>query len=184
MSSEAPSLTPAILDEFRAALVHAGAPLGTEIQPGLNDEQIDQLGKELRVDVPAELRTLWRWGQAPTAKLTPGSWEVNPEFELWPASQAIRETEQYRLGGSASRHNIALGGPRGEGFLLVEGDRDSPSSRVTYAFIEDPDTLVAAPSIGALVQLWTHQLADGEYRYLDGQWDPLDGPLVIIPGDD
>lgn len=44
-------------------------------------------------------------------------------------------------------------------------------------YIDDPDTSEAAPSLGALFQLWTEQLARGEYKFIGDEWHPLDGPL-------
>lgn len=80
-----------------------------------------------------------------------------------------------------SRNTIAFGGPSQDAYLLIEGDATNAVSPVIYAFIDDPDTLGAAPSLGALFTLWTEQLASGDYRYVGDEWQPLDGPRPWIP---
>lgn len=184
MSNDTPALTAEILDRFHQALRHAGAPLGNEIGPGLSDEQIDRLTEPLGLQAPPELRTLWRWGTAPIEPATNASWEINPEFDLWPPAQAIKETKEHRLDKTVSRATIAFGGPTGDAYLLVDGNSDAATSRVTYADIEDPETISAAPSLGALFVLWTDQLAGGDYRYVEDRWEPLDGPQTIIVDQD
>ena len=180
MSIEPVPLTPEILERFREALVHAGAPIGDEIAPGLSDEQIDRLVGEVGVQVPQELRTLWRWGSPASAPRTHASWEINPEFPWWPPARAIKETQNYRLDKTVPRTTIAFGGPSGNGYLLVEGNSNTTTSQVFLADIEDPDTLIAAPSVGALVQLWTRQLSNGDYRYDAGRWQPEDFPVPFF----
>lgn len=181
MSQDPFQLTSEILDRFVDALRHAGAPLGDEIQPGLSDDAIDHVGRQIRVEIPPELRVLWRWGVAPTDIRTPDSWDVNPEFQIWPPATAIKQTKRYRKDDMVSRSTIAFGGPSQDAYLLVEGGATKPVSPVVYAFIDDPDTLGAAPSLGALFTLWTEQLAAGDYRYTGNEWEPLDGPTPWIP---
>lgn len=181
MSPDATPLTFEILDRFRAALQRAGAPLGDEIEPGLTEEQINDLAGQLGVGVPPELRTLWLWGTAPATPHAVDAWDINPEFELWPPAVALAQTKNYRLDETVPRNTIAFGGPSGEGYLLVKADDATAVSGVTYAFIDDPETLSAAPSLGALFELWAAQLAGGDYRYVADEWQPLDGPRTWIP---
>lgn len=71
--------------------------------------------------------------------------------------------------------------PPGVGYLVVDGDTASPTSRVIHAFDDDPDTLVAATSVGALVIHWTELLEEGHYRCENGEWTSIDGPRTF-PG--
>lgn len=163
MTRDAPPLTSEILDRFRDALRAAAAPLGDEIGPGLTDAEIDRLGNRVGVAVPPELRTLWTWGTAPDKQRSPDSWDINPEFQLWPPTSAIEETQDYRLDDTVSRTTIAFAGSQ-DHFLLVEGDATQTVSRVILALIDDPNTLGAAPSLGALFNLWADQLASAIRR--------------------
>lgn len=181
MTLDAPPLTTEILNRFRDALRTAGAPLGDEFGPGLTDADIDRLGDQIGVGVPPELRTLWSWGTAPTKQQALDSWDINPQFQLWPPEVAIKQTERYRRDDSVSRTHIVFGGPPQDEYLLVEGNATRTVSGVILAIIEDPETLNAAPSMGALFSLWAEQLVAGDYRYVDGEWRPLDGPRPWIP---
>lgn len=183
VSTDVPQLTPELLDRFRAALAAAGAPLADAIEPGLSDRQIDRIARRLRVKAPPELRTLWRWGAAPSRPLHRDAWSLNSEFDLWPPEIAIRETKAHRKDRSVSRSTISFGGPSGAGYLLVEGDAAMTHSRVMYSLIEDPDPFEAAPSLGALFTLWTTQLEQGAYRHVDGQWHDPEEPLLFIKPD-
>ena len=181
MTTEARPLSPEILEEFRAALKTAGSPLGHSIDPGLSDEQIDQLAADLGVDVPPELRTLWRWGSpSPAAAKREGGWDINPSFELWPPAVAVKVTGKYRSYISGISRYITFAGPPQGGCLLVLGDQTEPTCQVIYALIDDPDKLSAAPSLGTLFQLWTDQLTGGHYRFVGDEWETLDGPTPWI----
>lgn len=172
-------LSNAALDRFHSALRHAGAPLGDEIGPGLSDAEIDRLGKRLAVAVPPELRTLWSWGTSPRQPTAAGSWDINAQFELWPPDVAIKQIEGARLDEAVSRTALAFGGSQ-DLLLLIEGGATNESSPVVLAPIDDPSTLRAAPSLGALFNLWTDQLSSGDYRYVNGEWAPVDGPRPWI----
>lgn len=178
MKADPEELSPELLERFRAALHSAGAPLGNLVEPGLTDEQIDQVAIELGVRVPPELRVLWRWGQPSEAGgAQEGGWDINPRFELWPPPSAITATRNYRALKPELGSHIAIAGPPQGGCLLVRGDQQAPTSRVVYALTDDPDILDAAPSLGALFQIWTAQLANGDYAFAEGEWQALGGPL-------
>lgn len=180
MTSHAPRLSAEILDRFREALRFAGAPLGGEIGPGLTDAEINRLGDHVGVNVPQELRTLWRWGTVPETQSTPDSWDINPVFELWPPALAITETKAYRVADTARHRALAFGGPSQDGYLLAEADAEALISRVIYARIDDPNSIAAAPSLGAIFTLWTEQLAAGDYKFVGDEWRPLTGPRAWI----
>lgn len=181
MTDHVPQLTPEMLDRFRAALATAGAPLADAIGPGITDAQVDKLAGKLGLKAPPELRTLWTWGAVTQQPASPDSWDINVEFALWPPQVAIRETKEHRkLDPTDSRQTISFGGSSGDQ-LLVEGDPTATRSPVTYALLESPNTIDAGPSLGALFELWTTQLENGDYRYTDGQWHPINGPMVFIP---
>ena len=181
MSSDAPQLTPELLDRFRAALANAGAPLGHAIEPGLTDKQVDRLTRKLGLEAPPELRTLWKWGVATGKPDHRDAWRLNPGFDLWPPDVAIRETKEHRKDRSVSRSTIAFGGPTGSGYLLVDGDPAVTRSKVAYSLVEDPEPFQIAPSLGALFELWTKQLENREYRHVDGRWHNPEEPLLFIP---
>ncbi len=178
MSPSPEQLSFEILERFRAALKTAGAPLASAIDPGLSDEQIDDVAAELGMAVPPELRTLWRWGcPADSAGDQEAGWDVNARFELWPPSYAVVATRHYQGWYEPLPAHIAFAGPPQSSCLLVRGDDTAPTSPVIAAYIDDPDTSDAAPSLGALFQLWTEQLAGGEYKFIGDEWHPLDDPL-------
>lgn len=176
-----PALSPGVLDRFREALRFAGAPLGEELGAGLSDSEIDAIGAALRVQVPPELRTLWRWGVPPAEPRTRASLDVNREFELWPTDRVIEETRWQRAEDDPIQTAIAFAGiPDSRGWLLVQGRAENSISPATYAFNETPETYIAAPSLGALFAHWTDLLESGQYRF-DGQfWEPEDGPSGCI----
>lgn len=177
-------LTSDLLDRFAAALRFAGAPLGDELAPGLSDGEIDGVGAALGVPVPPELRTLWRWGVPPENPRTRESLEVNREFELWPIDRVLKETRWQRMDAPIQTSIPFAGIAEGRGWLLVEGRVDLDASPVTHAFNETPDTFLAAPSIGALIEHWSKLLEDRDY-YFDGQvWEPEDGPIEYVDEDD
>lgn len=174
--SDAQPLTVEILDRFGETLRHAGAPLGNEIQPGLSDGEIDAIGAELGVAVPSELRTLWRWGTAPSEPRLEDSWDINYRLELWPPSYAVSRTKEHRRDEFVSQTTIAFGGPANRGWFLVEGGALHATSPVIYRLIDDPDPGSAAPSLGTLVEYWARQLAERAYYYDGERWYPDDGP--------
>lgn len=185
MSTEATELTTEILERFRAALRIAGAPLGDAIEPGLSDAEIDAVEVQLGVAVPPELRTLWKWGRPSETRADPqnGGWDINPEFELWPPANAVAMTQTFRSLIPEVSRQIAFAGPPQDSCLMVDGDQTGATSSVRYVMIEEPDSFSAAPSLGALFQLWTDQLAGGDYKFSGDEWESLDGPLVFIPED-
>jgi hypothetical protein len=168
-----------LLERFRAALRAAGAPLGDAIGPGLSDAQIDELAVELGAAVPPELRTLWSWGY-PASTWTDGGWDINPSFELWPPSHAVLATRHYQQSFEPLAAHIAFAGPPQTDYLIVPGNESTPTSPVLIVSLEDPGKTHAAPSLGALFQLWTEQLARGDFRFVGDEWQPPYGPLPFI----
>ncbi len=183
MSNNSAQLTPELLDRFRVALAKAGAPLADAIEPGLTDKQVDRLARKLGLEAPPELRALWKWGVATSKPEGRHTWNLNPEFDLWPPARAVRETKTYRSEGAISRSMIAFGGPGSKGALFVTGDAAATHSTASYVFVDDPGSFQAAPSLGALFELWSTQMEDRAYAYANDRWHDPDEPLLFIPPD-
>lgn len=168
-------LTTEILERFRAALRTAGAPLGDAIGPGISDAEIDEVGAQLGVGVPRELRTLWRWGQ-PTADAATreAGYDVNARYELWAPADAIKATLFYRPFITELANCIAFAGPPQDGCLVVEGNAGTVTSPAFEAYVGDNslihDGASLAPSLGTLFALWARQLECGDYTYDGREW--------------
>lgn len=175
-----PPLTPAMLGSFGDALRFAGAPMGSEFLPGLTDPAIDGLGESLGVSIPPELRTLWRWRMPPKSSESPDPWDINPEFELWDPEAIVDMTRKSRVTAGVPADAIAFAG-YGLEVLAVSGDDHSGVSPVLELSIADVDYSQVAPSLGALIHLWTEQMLAREYWY-DAKvgWQPEDFPMVRI----
>lgn len=110
MSTHAIPLTTEILDDFRAGLRRAGAPLADEFEPGLTEAEIDELGRQLGVRVPGELRTLWRWGTVRPRGVLSNFWSAAAGHELWPPAVAVSETLCSGSGKTCLKRRLRLPG--------------------------------------------------------------------------
>ncbi len=182
MSQDAFPLTVEILENFRAALQTAGAPLGTAIGPGLTDDEIARYSSELGVTIPPELRTLWEWGcPSKEASTTEAGWDFNPAFEFWSPEIVVRMTDSYRDSDADLTNYIAFAGPPQDGCLVIAGDEGASTSEVREWYIDYPAPVDSgpslAPSLGVLFFLWTKQLTEA-YTFSGGLWHPED-PLPL-----
>lgn len=180
MSQDAFPLANEVLEQFRAALQQAGAPLGAAIGPGLSDSEIERYAGKLGVPVPPELQTLWRWGcPSPDASTIEAGWDINPEYELWTPQIVVGMTDDWRDSDPDLARCIAFAGPPQDGCLIITGDDRAAVSPVKGWYIDSmtpvSDKPILAPSLGVLFHLWTEQLtsADG-YTFSGGLWDPED----------
>ncbi len=154
------TLSDAILERFLRAATTAAVPLVAELGPGLSDHEISDLGHALGDQIPSEIRTLWRWRAAPASPKHAWSWQINPEFELWPPTQSVTNTFEYRTMletdpnlYDAPPTGVCFGGARG--FLFTDTARRGNLAPVGYLMVDDPEFEPAAPSLGALFMHWT-----------------------------
>ncbi len=161
------ALSETFLERFLQAATVAAVPLVAELEPGLSDHEISDLGETLGIEIPAEIRTLWRWRTASAFPSHAWSWQANPQVEIWPPRHAIAETIEYREEldvepglFDAPPTGLCFGGtPSG---LFVDAKEQTPVHSVGYFVVDHPEFLSVAPSVGALFEHWTAQLQAGE----------------------
>ena len=93
---------------------------------------------------------------------------------------AVVATRRYEHSYAPLPAHIAFAGPPQDGCLIVPSDDIAPTSPVLKAYFADSDTIDAGPSLGSLFELWTEQLASGDYKFIGDEWQSLDGPLPYV----
>ncbi len=176
-------LTLEILERLRTALRSAGASLADELEPGLSDEQIDGLGDELGLAIPAELRVFWRWQTAPSTPRHEWSRDVNSEYELLPPHEAVELTKVMRtmfkdIGVEYSSSLLAFATCGAQVRLAVDCSNTGPLNPVLEE--SDDGEYPIGPSFGTLFAYWAQLIETGEYTADErGMWNeiPDDAPL-------
>lgn len=170
-------LTQQLLDQLERRWRENDALILHHLQPGLSDEQIDQLTAPLGLRLPEEARRWWRWHDGAPMDAPPGSRDIGAGPNYIPLSYAVEQTEFLRSLDPVVWSDTWLVMTDESDPLVMDcgGAFDEPVCVRTTA-LQDPEPPPAdhaTTSIGELISLWIEAFDNGAYTYDKdvGRWE-------------
>ncbi|WP_445152674.1 SMI1/KNR4 family protein [Baekduia sp. Peel2402] len=155
-------------DQLLAALEQRWRACGAQtpeiMEPGLTDEQIDEVAAPLGFPLPDELRTLYRWHNGS------GRHEMAWLRSLWALELTVSACLEYQRDDEYWRPGwIQLLSERP--YVLADclaNDQSGPVPIWNYHVEIDPPTRPVFASVGDMVSFWI-ELIDDDLMYWDGR---------------
>jgi cell wall assembly regulator SMI1 len=196
-------LTADLLDELAARWRAIDAPIAHNLEPGLSEQAMDELGQSVGLWIPAEARTLWGWHNGANLRFI----ARNGGHSFGSLQHAIQEAVMMRR----IAHEVAQPyGPRADeakiardvwnwdwlplcsegtgGMLVIDADPGTPSSPTSpVAYRAKDDGSRARPvtsSIGSLVHHWIEVIDIGAVRVDPSTGQPTVDDDLLPPGFD
>lgn len=158
-----------LLDRFESTLRIAGAGIVDVLDPGLRDDEIDQIIGTTDLRLPDEARTWWRWHNGQTSPCAANQRCIVPNHEPFSLQDAVANYQEFQ---PARALRILSEKPTTYLMCVGTGPIPAPIHQDLTDSYDPAQYHEAFPSFGELLHAWISWIEGGDWFVRpDGHWD-------------